>query len=234
MDELIKLYLECFYENQIITDKQKLAAKLDLNKIIKEDNISSNVLKDILLKVKEEKLNERNKNFLSRINKFKSLNIIDYTSEYFHPFLFNISKPKKYFNDEDILITESYTMKKITKDRLSINHILNYIRDAFPNTYIDDKKDNKIILHLLKNAIPERLIKDNPNISIKELNNRSLDILMFTIDACSIIYNDDGKKLINLISLSDFIETGIEMMNSKINCLKEYQVEEERKNGQMD
>ena len=148
--------------------------------------------------------------------------------------MINISKPKKYFNDEDILITENYIMKKITKDRLSINHILNYIRDAFPNTYIDDKKDNKIILHLLKNAIPERLIKDNPNISIKELNNRSLDILMFTIDACSIIYNDDGKKLINLISLSDFIETGIEMMNSKINCLKEYQVEEERKNGQMD
>ena len=77
MDELIKLYLECFYENQIITDKQKLAAKLDLNKIIKEDNISSNVLKDILLKVKESPLNERNKNFTARINKFKSLNIID-------------------------------------------------------------------------------------------------------------------------------------------------------------
>lgn len=228
MDELFKLYIQCFYEGQPINDKIKLGAKTAIKQLTDGENIAPSVLKEIFARVYTLPLDKRYKDFLARKNKFIALNLIDYKEEYFHPYLFTVSKPKKYFNDEDILVTEDYTMKKETKDRFSINHIINYLKLSFPNTYIDQTKDSKVVQHLLRIAIPERLTKIKPNISVAELNRDALDILMFTIDACAITFNDEGKKLVNIISLSDFIETGMEMRDSKINCLKEQKIDEEK------
>jgi hypothetical protein len=135
---------------------------------------------------------------------------------YYHPRL-QVAPPPPVItiNDDGTFSKKEQEFFLRIKDSFTSEDVLEYFYARFP--YIDRSTKRDIgAIEYLYTKVATPIIDSQHD---KDLN--AIDLLMFTIDAASLLSQDTDEKLAKLLGLSDFINYGLEVyLDKRENCIQ--------------
>jgi hypothetical protein len=156
--------------------------------------------------------------YIDGIAKMDPSNLIEPKKFYFHPYL-QIAPPIPTIRvEEDGSVTRISPSKFYLKIKGSVvmDDILNYAYTLFPTLQKVYKRDIAGMRYLHKMC--EDMIS-------KSDKRTGVDLLLFTIDAISMISDREGEILTNLLKISDYVKEGLSLYEDRINSCVELESE---------